>query len=301
MPEWFAAFVTRTFDGLHARYQGDRARKTTSLVLLIALAGSLLTIEANRRGLVPAGLSERLPDNHFVAVEWVVAILLLFEIIELVFGLARSVAGALGTQLEVFALILLRKSFEELKHFAEPIDLGHIDPMMLFAPTGHPLPNMMADATGALTVFGGLVVYRRLQRHYNITASEEDLASFIVGKKALALFLLAGIASFIGAEIYDAFATGDPISVFPAIFTALIFSDIAIVLLSLRYTSRFRVVFRNFGFTVVTVFVRLAITAPPVARAIMAVGVIAYAVGLAWLYNEAYRRSPSPSDSASAS
>lgn len=299
MPTWFADRVRETFDGLHQRYQSDRARRATSLLLLAALVASLLVIEANRKGLLPAELAQRLPDNHFVAVEWVVAILLLFEIVELVFGLARSVAGALGTQLEVFALILLRKSFEELKHFAEPIDLGHLDPLLLFAPSGQPLPNMMADAVGAIAVFGGLVVYRRLQRHYNITSSEEDLASFIIGKKALALFLLGGIGFFIVTEIRDAILIGDPISIFPSIFTALIFSDIAIVLLSLRYSSQFRVVFRNFGFTVVTVFVRLAITAPPVARAIMALGVIGYAVGLAWLYNQAYARSSSSPGSAS--
>ncbi|MBK6687168.1 MAG: hypothetical protein IPG45_22050 [Deltaproteobacteria bacterium] len=289
------ATAARIFDRLHAAYAGAGARRLTSAVLLATLVVSLLVIELAQRRWLPASLQAVVPTNHFVAVEWVVELLLLFEVIELIFGLAQSVAGALGKQLEVFSLILLRKSFEELKHFSEPIDLHDLASLASLTDTSLPLWNITADALGALVVFAGLVLFNRLQRHRPITTTDEELAQFIDGKKTIALLLLGLLAWLTTRELYQLVTTGDHFNLFAPLFTALIFSDIAIVFLSLRYNGDFRVVFRNFGFTVVTVFVRMAITAPPFARALMALGVVLYASALAYIYNASQPRPPEPS------
>lgn len=288
------ATAARIFDRLHAAYAGAGARRLTSAVLLATLVASLLLIELAQRRWLPTGLQSVVPTNHFVAVEWVVELLLLFEVIELIFGLAQSVAGALGKQLEVFSLILLRKSFEELKHFSEPIDLHDLSSLASLTDTSLPLWNITADALGALAVFAGLVLFNRLQRHRPITTSDEELAQFIDGKKTIALLLLGLLAWLTTQELYQLVTTGDHFNLFAPLFTALIFSDIAIVFLSLRYNGEFRVVFRNFGFTVVTVFVRMAITAPPFARALMALGVVLYASALAYIYNASQPRPAEP-------
>jgi hypothetical protein len=154
----------RLFDALHAAYGGPRSRRFSSTALLVTFGVSLLLIEGNRRGWLPERLGHALPLNHFVAVAWVVELLLFVEVIELIFGLADSVAGALGKQLEVFALICLRKAFEELGRFAEPIDLAALSSLHLGAGT-EPLFDLSVDALGALGVFGGLVLYHRLQHH----------------------------------------------------------------------------------------------------------------------------------------
>jgi len=288
------ATAARIFDRLHAAYAGAGARRLTSAVLLATLVASLLLIELAQRRWLPTSLQSVVPTNHFVAVEWVVELLLLFEVIELIFGLAQSVAGALGKQLEVFSLILLRKSFEELQHFSEPIDLHDLSSLASLTDTSLPLWNITADALGALAVFAGLVLFNRLQRHRPITTSDEELAQFIDGKKTIALLLLGLLAWLTTQELYQLVTTGDHFNLFAPLFTALIFSDIAIVFLSLRYNGEFRVVFRNFGFTVVTVFVRMAITAPPFARALMALGVVLYASALAYIYNASQPRPAEP-------
>jgi len=212
-------------------------------------------------------------------VEWAVEVLLLFEVIELIFGLARSVDSALGKQLEVFALILLRRSFEELEHFSEPIDLSGLSFVASDAEL-RPIWDIGADALGALGVFGGLVVYNRLQ------SRQEVSAPFSEDKKVIALLLLTSLAWLTVREAYEVFVRGGHFNLFPSIFSALIFSDIAIAFLSMRYWGEFNVVFRNFGYTLVTVFVRLAISAPPLPRAVMALGVVLFASAIAWIYRE---------------
>lgn len=280
--------VAAVFDRISAGYESTVTRKVISSLLLAGFLLALVVIELGRQRLLPEPLIDALPRKHFVAVEWTVDALLLFELIELILGLARSVAGSLAIQLEIFALILLRKSFEELKHFEEPIDLQGLGPITEIGPQGIAILNMGADALGALAVFGGLVVFRNLQRHRPITLSEPERDRFVAGKKVVALVMLGG-AAFLAVEDLVLWANGVPgVHFFASVFTGLIFTDIAIVLISLRYSRSFPVVFRNFGFTVVTVFLRLAITAPPFTRALLGLFVLAFAIMVTWLYNQAH-------------
>jgi len=276
------------FDRLQEAYESSATRRVVSGALLSAFLGALVLIELRRQGLVPETLQPHLPEKHFVAVEWTVDALLVFELFELILGLARSVAGSLAIQLEIFALILLRKSFEELKHFEEPIDLKGMDTIFELTPQGTAILNMGADAMGALIVFAGLVVFRRLQRRRPITRYEEERDRFVAAKKVVALIMLVGAVGLGISELVRWLDGGHDVHVFASVFTGLIFTDIALVLISLRYSRSFPVVFRNFGFTVVTVFLRLAITAPPFTRALLGLFVLLFAVALTWLYNHAH-------------
>ncbi|MGF1504137.1 MAG: hypothetical protein ACFB51_03220, partial [Anaerolineae bacterium] len=70
-----------------------------------------------------------------------------------------------------------------------------------------------------------------------------------------------------------------------AFFTVMIFSDILIVLISLRYSSTYHVAFRNSGFAVATVFIRLDLIAPPFIDVGLGLGAILFMVGLSASYN----------------
>ncbi len=284
--------LARAFDCVRQRYESTASRKAISTLLLGSFIFALAAIELNRQQMVPEPVGSWLPTNHFVAVEWTVDALLLFELVELILGLARSVAGSLAIQLEIFALILLRKSFEELKHFDEPIDLHSLGSLFDGSSEALAILNMGADALGALAVFGGLVVFRNLQKHRPITLSKDEQARFVAAKKVVALVMLVGAVGLAGSELRHWVRGTHELHFFGAVFTGLIFTDIAIVLISLRYSRSFPVVFRNFGFTVVTVFLRLAITAPPMIRALLGLFVLSFAVAVAWLYNQAYRGRP---------
>jgi hypothetical protein len=284
--DWLREGAAKVFDRLKDAWSSDGARKFVSFSLLSFFGVTLVLIELSRERLLPERLAD-FPQNHFVAVEWTVDFLLIFEVIDLVFALAASVSGSVGKQLEVFALILLRKSFEELKNFSEPINLSALPNPISFEEGILPIWNMAADASGALILFGLIVAYRRLLKHRPITESPEKQGRFIQTKKLLALLLLGVVLLQAGKASVELLNGSREAGFYTSIFTAFIFFDIALVLVSLRYSDEFRVVFRNFGFTTVTIFLRLAITAEPFVRATMGCLIGVYAVAIAALYIQA--------------
>ena len=62
-------------------------------------------------------------------------------------------------------------------------------------------------------------------------------------------------------------------------------ADILIVLFSVRYSSTYRVVFRNSGLAVSTVLLRLALSAPVPVNAALGVAAALFATGLTLAYN----------------
>jgi hypothetical protein len=144
---------------------------------------------------------------------------------------------------------------------------------------------MLAYAGGGLSIFLLLGVYYKLQHHRAITRDKEAAADFIAVKKIISLLLLLiffVIGAIDGLKYLNGNATNEFFSLF---FTILIFSDVLIVLISLRYSSSYPVVFRNSGFAVATLLIRLALTAPPYISVLLGIGAIAFAIGITFAYN----------------
>ncbi|MEM6326832.1 MAG: hypothetical protein AAF791_06885 [Bacteroidota bacterium] len=264
------------FDRVEAVWGSAATRRAIGTGLVVSFVIALVVIEANRQGWLPESIAGRVSTSHFSAISLAFTALLLVEVIELILALARSVSRSVGAQFELFSLILLREAFKELGKLPEPIVWTEAQPLVL---------NALADAVGALLVFAGVVAYVRLQRHQRITASEPEQRRFVQAKKALALGL---IVAFVIAAVDDAWrlvADNDPYPLFEAFFTALIFADILVVLISLRYTDAYAVVFRNAGFALGTVILRLALVAPVVINALLGVAAMVYVIGLTAAYN----------------
>ena len=95
----------------------------------------------------------------------------------------------------------------------------------------------------------------------------------------LALVVIAAV------DLRRALAGEPTFSIFAGFYTVLIFSDVLIVLVSLRFSTTYAVFFRNSGFTVATVFIRLALAAAPPWNAALGVGSALFALGLTMAYN----------------
>ena len=147
------------------------------------------------------------------------------------------------------------------------------------------LTALVADSLSALSIFAILAVYYRVKRSIPIAKDERDQAAFIVAKKFIALLLVVGFHLILLKGIWGWAATGRMESPFAQFYTLLVFTDILLVLISIRYGHSYKVAFRNSGFAVVTVFIRLALMAPPVTGAIMSVGSALFALGIIWVYN----------------
>ncbi len=269
-------WASRAFDRLERGWASPRTHNHLGLSLVVGFLGALLVIEANRRGLLGPTLAAWLPTRHFYAVDFAFTLLLMIEIVALVFALAESVSDSLGKQFEVVSLILLRQSFKGFIGFREPIELGgHVER----------LGPMVVDALGALGIFIVLGFYYRSQRHRPITADTHERDSFIAEKKVVGCSLLLAFLVIAASEATRELAGGPGFDFFAACYTVLIFSDILIVLLSIRHSSTYRVLFRNSGFALATVFARLALTAPAYANAALGLGAAGFALLLTWAYN----------------
>ena len=269
-------WASRSFDRLAAGWASRRTHNRLGLTLVLGFLGALLVIELNRRGLLGPTLAASLPTRHFYAVDFAFTLLLVIEVVALVFALGESVSDSLGIQFEVVSLILLRQAFKGFIGFGEPLEL-----------TGHAeqLGPMVADALGALGIFIVLGFYYRSQRHRPITSDHRERDSFIAEKKTVACALLL---AFLGIAVYEVAlwsVHGPGFDIFAACYTVLIFSDILIVLLSVRHSSTYRVLFRNSGFALATVFARLALTAPAYVNAGLGLGAAGFALLLTWAYN----------------
>jgi hypothetical protein len=271
-----AATTSALFDRLEAGWQSAAARRLVADSLVGIFLVALVAIELARRGVLPGALVHVVPTNHFYAVEIAFYLLLAYEVVGLVFAIARSVANAAGKQFEIFSLILLRQSFEAFGQLPEPLTWHEVSPTAL---------QMLCDSAGALGIFVVLGFYYRLQRHRPLSSDTRDRDSFIAAKKLIALVLLVVFAVLGTRAAMGQVLFRERHRFFETLYTILIFADILVVLLSSRYSSTYRVVFRNSGVAVSTVLLRLALSAPPAVNALLGLGAALFAVGLTLAYN----------------
>ena len=268
--------VDGLFNALEHFWEHKRTKRKAANVLIITFLVALTLIEFCRQGWLPGELAAIMSSSHFYAINIAFSMLLGLEVIGLVFSLANSVSDSVGKQFEILSLILLRQSFEEFIYFNEPL---------VWVETSKPVLHILSNAGGGLLIFLLLGLYYKLQKHHIITQSSVTTADFIASKKLVSLLLLI---IFIGIGITDLsfYLSGQPTFDFFAIFyTALVFSDVLLVLVSLRYSSSYEILFRNSGFAVATVVVRLALTAPPFYNVLLGVGAMVFAIGITFAYN----------------
>ena len=248
-PGSFVGLPGRLFDRLERLWESDRVERLVGTSLVIVFIVAMAVIELNRQDLLPRSVAARLTTNHFGAVGVAFAVLLALEVVGLVFALAHSVANSVGKQFELLSLILLRKAFLEFSGFGEPVEWERI---------AHSVPVILADLGGALVIFLLVGLFYRVQRHRPITQSEREQAGFVCSKKVIALLLLVTFAVMAAGQLIRLGNGHGAHHFFEQFYTVLILSDILIVLVSLRYTSDYRVIFRNSGFAAATVLIRLA-------------------------------------------
>jgi hypothetical protein len=273
------------FNTLEQFWERKATQRIVGGLLIVVFLALLLAVELSRRNILTTLFGISIPKNHFHAVNWAFTMLLAVEVFSLIFALAHSISDALGKQFEILSLILLRQSFKEFIYFNEPLQWQEVS---------EPIWRILSDMLGALLIFGALILYYRLQKHRPFIKTEKERKQFVLAKKLVGLFLL-GIFIFTavndwlryirGEETYDFFAT---------FYTALIFADVLLVLISLLFSSTYHIVFRNSGFAVATVVIRLALTAPPFVNVALGLGAALFAIGITWFYNASERIS-SPS------
>lgn len=248
----------KLFNKLRDTCEGQKANRIISQSLVITfLLTSFISFLVKENHIHLGGFNKYF-SNYFFAIELCFVILLMFELLSLIFVLPKSVSKAVGKQLELLSLIFIRGAFKEFSHIKDITEYN-------FELTNLPEPivNMVFYALGSLMMFILLGFTNNLRRHTPISNVESDTKKFVQSRKMLALFLFLAFIVVLAIDIAEVISTGKYSPSFDTFYTILIYSDILIVLIALRYTMDYFKIFRYSAFVVATIFIRLALSLEP--------------------------------------
>jgi len=274
--QYLLKWMARLFDRMAHIWQSTITARVVGSILVALFVGALIVIQLNIWHFLPEWLAQRISTNYFDAINFAFTALLIVEVISLIHAIARSVTTSLLKQFELLSLILLRDAFKAFGSFHQPLDWSQdLDPVLY----------MITDSFGALVIFLIIVLVSRMVKHPQITSSMDDQERFVRVKKSIALILTLAFVIF-GVDHMGLFYITQPgTDFFETFYTVLIFSDILVVLVALRYVTDYFVVFRNSAFALATVLIRLALTAPPYVNVAIGVAASLFVLGLIYFYN----------------
>ena len=269
----FVFRLTGWFDRIEKKWESPSFLKMLAFLLVIVYLLAILFIVLRHNQLISW---QFIPDNHFKAIELAFTFLLFFEVISLVFSLVKSVSVSMEAQLQILSLILLRDAFKLFGEFPESYAWSVIHQKVLF---------MFVDAFGALVIFSIIIFIRRIDRHKSICKNLDDQQSFINIKKLIAFVLLFVFMAMILLDVWYFFRQETVFNFFHYFFTILIFNDILLVFISLRYSNHYRILFRNSGFALATIIMRLALETREPYNVALGVGSALFVLLLVIAYN----------------
>jgi hypothetical protein len=207
-----------------------------------------------------------LQANYLKAIYTPFSIILFYEVLMLVVILPKSITNFIGKQYEIITLITIRSFFHDIADY-------DLDRPEIY--TFDFLKSIGLDLAGALILFFLTTLYYRLfaktQKPQLKPSSRRD--QFIRIKKTAAvvlslLLLLLSVTSLTGwlFELYEVSMHGghfpNPNTVFyKEFFSVMIFVDVFLLILSFIYAGTYDIIFRNAGFVISTILVRIALTA----------------------------------------
>jgi len=266
LQSWIAVY-----DKCESKWHSIQASKMISnLVVLFFFAGIIVTLLSHYQIIT-------YQVGKFFAIELSFSVLLISEILGLAFILTHSVADSVGKQFEIISLILLRDAFKEMGHL--PLDIAWRKETLL------ELLPLMTDAIGAVIIFLIIGLFYKAQRHIQLTNNPQEQIQFILLKKSVANVLLMVFLSICIYDIIDFFITNQYQNTFNVYYTILIFTDILILIISLRYSNLYVHLFRYSSFALATVIIRLSLSAPKYYNVLLSVSAGLFVLMVTNIYN----------------
>ncbi|MEL7496992.1 MAG: hypothetical protein AAFN77_05240 [Planctomycetota bacterium] len=232
----------------------------------------------------------KLGTNYLQAVYTPFSFILFYEVILLVLAIPKSLTTSICKQYEIISLIVIRRVFK---------DIGSFEDMDSWLNQPDAVKIVLLDMGGALLMFVAVTIFYRVRTCVQKSVTPEGIDEFIELKKAVALVLggvLIALAAYnlffwvsntllVASDGSAALADADQFF-FPAFFEFMIFTDVLILIVSISYYDRYEYLFRNSGFVISTVLLRISLSTPKPFD--LAVAVIAVLYGLALVSVFAY-------------
>jgi hypothetical protein len=278
-------FVGRAFDALESRSHQLLRR----WVVWLSAGGFLFHL--GFIFLARNGASEYLPIfgdldcNYLHAIYTPFSVILFYEVLLLVLALPRSHSRSVGMQFQIISLIVVRRVFK---------DIGAFRDMESWVLQQDATRTVVVDMCGALAMFFLVFLFFWLRDRVAPAPPHPDLDRFLLLKKGVALLSCVVLFSLAAWNLRDwlqslllAPKPGDGAHhdldsyFFPAFFEFMIFADVFLLIVSITYYDRYEYVFRNAGFVISTVLLRVSLSTPKPYDLLL--GLIAMLYGLAVL------------------
>ncbi len=227
--------------------------------------------------LVPQ-LASGISNNYLQAVYTPFSFILFYEVLLLVLIIPKSLTTAICKQYEIISLIVVRRVFK---------DIGTFDDFGSWLTQTDTVKIVLLDMGGALLMFLAVTLFYRIRQTVSKTDSPRDLQGFLRLKKVLALLLgvvliILATGNFaawlVSVMTWEVGQEKDLLNLeqyfFPAFFEFMIFTDVLLLIISIRYYDRYEYLFRNSGFVISTVLLRISLsTAKPYDLAIALIAI----------------------------
>jgi hypothetical protein len=256
-------------------WETERMHRLISNALVVIFVSSLLLYFLVDNGFLPEKGILKLFKNPFFSIDISFTTLLLTEIVSLIFVLPKSVAKSVAKQFELLSLIFLRHGFQE---FSKVHSLNWSDMV-------EPVKHMFVYGFVSLVIYFIIGIVYKKQRHILICRTDEAQNNFVRFKRAISMLLLVAFLTIVIIDFSDLLQNGIYVSSFHTFFTVLIFSDILVLLITIRYALNYRTMYRYSAFILATIFIRIALTAHAYYDIIIGVSAALYLLMLVLTYN----------------
>jgi hypothetical protein len=230
-----------------------------------------------------------LTPNYLKAIFTPFSIILFYEVLTLVLILPKSISIFIGKQYEIITLIAIRSFFHDIAEY--DLDKSNIY-------TFDFLKEISFDLVGALLMFFLTILYYRIFEKTKKIGRDSSIkrTRFINIKKATSVVLcglllvlsVISLTHWLG-QSYDSFVgnTHSPNSnsvFYKDFFSVMIFVDVFLLILSFIYSSTYDLIFRNAGFVISTILIRIALTAEKPFNIYFSLTAVLFGVFLIGLY-----------------
>ncbi len=263
---------------------------------IVGLSLHLVVVGINRFFGLPSPINEAVGTSFLSALYTPFSFILFFEVLLLVFSLPASMTMSLGKQFEIVSLVILRSVFKDVAEFERLTSFGEdwlaLQPILL-------------DMGGGLSMFALLAVFYHVSGRPPRLASmplhtneyAPNLQTFIKQKKSMAFCLAAFLLILALANlaqwsieayeliVYQQTSTTDINTIFYVdLFTVMVFVDVIVLLLSMSLDNTYQMVFRNAGYVIATILLRLSLSIGKPLDIYLAVVAVAFGIAVSATY-----------------
>lgn len=288
--------VIKYINKIYSFFLSDsRKKEVEKIIFLTAIVAFLLhlvLISLANIGIIPQNSSNNNGSlNLLSAIYTPFTIILLYEIYCLIYYLPKSLTIYLGKQYEIIVLILIRKLFYDLSNVSvtgKSFEVSQIQGLMI---------TIASFIVFCLLIFS----FYKLSNNRCLLGDERECkrekdTKYVIAKRILAIGLMILFIVLLGWS-FTAFQYFSPTvdntitilkqmnnTFFSIFFTALILTEVLVLLLSFNLAEQFHKIIRNSGFIISTILLKLSFKAEGTTSTVIIFGGIAFGVAMLAVY-----------------